>query len=353
MVQLCPALSAQIRILVQKRQITVTVFLLFLLLQNKHIVESPFAYLCINITSQLLCCDWSHNKKLGSYGYHATTRPTPHWRFFFYLTKREEPNTVSESRAPQEVRSIYSTSAQQSQTTSCVKLTRNSGAEWLPCCLAPTPSSSSSLCSSICSISTGAWRRTIGIDLTVVWVAFLLLHWGKHFLPVSRWDEDVLHSEVGKANVLETHHLRSSVLERAAKASTNQPTRLRPRSFHSDVQRAIRRSHITNPNQKNIDQSPNTQAPEAEQLAQTLSPLAQIKTICTKTPECNATDREWGEKKRKTSQRSLKQIITSTEIVVVFFYFSGARFTWGLMLSTICILQSNHKIIVLKNVFYL
>lgn len=63
------------------------------------------------------------------------------------------------------------------------------------------------------------------------------------------------------------------------------------RGFGSDVQRTVSWSHVTDANQKNIYQSPNAEASEAEQLAQTLPPLAQIKAIRPETTECNAAER--------------------------------------------------------------
>lgn len=42
----------------------------------------------------------------------------------------------------------------------------------------------------------------------------------------------------------------------------------------SDVEGAIGWPHIARPNQQHINQGPDAQATEAEQLAQTLSPLA-------------------------------------------------------------------------------
>lgn len=105
--------------------------------------------------------------------------------------------------------------------------------------------------SSICRISAGDRRTMIGIDLMVVWVESSLVWWGKHFLPVSRWDADVLHSESGQANVLRTQYLRSSFWAKRCEAEegTNQPCL---QSFASDVERTVGRSHVTNPYQKNI-----------------------------------------------------------------------------------------------------
>lgn len=59
----------------------------------------------------------------------------------------------------------------------------------------------------------------------------------------------------------------------------------------SDVEGTVSRSHITNAYQKDIDQSPDAQASKAEQLAQTFSPLAQIKPISSKTSKCDAAQR--------------------------------------------------------------
>lgn len=63
------------------------------------------------------------------------------------------------------------------------------------------------------------------------------------------------------------------------------------RALLSDVERTVSGSHITDSYQKNIYQSPNAQASKAEEFAQTLSPLAQIKPICSEATERNATER--------------------------------------------------------------
>lgn len=59
--------------------------------------------------------------------------------------------------------------------------------------------------------------------------------------------------------------------------------------FASDVQRTVGWSHVTNADQKHVYQSPNAQTAEAEQLPQTLSPLAQVEAICPETTERDAT----------------------------------------------------------------
>lgn len=56
----------------------------------------------------------------------------------------------------------------------------------------------------------------------------------------------------------------------------------------SNVERAVSRPHITNPYQENVDQSPDAQASKAEQLAQTFSPLAQIKAVRPEPSKCDA-----------------------------------------------------------------
>lgn len=133
--------------------------------------------------------------------------------------------------------------------------------------------------------------------------------------------------------------------------------------FGSDVERTVSRSHITNPYQKNIYQSPNAQASKAEQFAQTLSPLAQIKPICPKTTECNATERHEGKHTwNKMTQKMLSQhtswvktclsIVSSCKAGHNSWDTSG-RFTWVLMLLTICNHQSSYKISVSEIVFYL
>lgn len=113
-----------------------------------------------------------------------------------------------------------------------------------------------------------------------------------------------MRSELGLANVLRTQHLRSSILESENGAKQKRAQTIQPclQSFVSDVERTVSRSHITDPYQKNIYQSPNAQASKAKQFAQTLSPLAQIKPIRPKTTERNATERH--ERKDKDAIRA-------------------------------------------------
>lgn len=59
----------------------------------------------------------------------------------------------------------------------------------------------------------------------------------------------------------------------------------------SDVEGTVSRTHIANADQEDVDQSPDAQAPEAEQLAQTFSPLAQVEPVRSKTSKCDATQR--------------------------------------------------------------
>lgn len=144
---------------------------------------------------------------------------------------------------------------------------------------------SSSLCR---APSAGDGHRVTGVDLPIVWVESALVKGGKHFLPVSRWDEDVLHSELRQTDAQRTQHLRSSVCVKQCKAEEGANRQAVFPNFTSDVQRTVGRSNITDSDQENIYQSPNAQTSKAEQLPQTLSPLAQVKPVCPKTTEGDA-----------------------------------------------------------------
>lgn len=75
------------------------------------------------------------------------------------------------------------------------------------------------------------------------------------------------------------------------------------RAEASNVERAVSRSHIANPDQKNIDQSPDAQASKAEQLAQTFPPLAQIESIGPETSQ--------GDAAQKRKQQALAGVCVS------------------------------------------
>lgn len=102
-----------------------------------------------------------------------------------------------------------------------------------------------------------------------------------------------MHNEFGQANVLRTPHLSSSIFESEqretgrCKASTHVC-----RALASNVEGTVSRTHVTNPYQKNIDQSPDAQASEAEQFTQTFSPLTQIETVSPKASKCDATQKQ-------------------------------------------------------------
>lgn len=92
-------------------------------------------------------------------------------------------------------------------------------------------------------------------------------------------------------------------------------------SVVSYVEGAISRPHVTNPYEENIYQSPDAQTSKAEQFAQTFSPLAQIKPICSE-----ATQRDAGE--RKQVLRHVR-ITTKIELHVVFQTVRVHLFTFG------------------------
>lgn len=159
---------------------------------------------------------------------------------------------VCESTAPQETKHIY-ISAWHSQSVKSNRTNRHN--YWL---LIP-------LHSSICRISTGDGRRMIGIDLMVVWVESSLVWWGKHFLLVSRWDGDVLHSKLGRANVLRTWHLGSSVLESEAEQGANHPAMSPELCFRCRA---------------NHQQVPHNQRLSKEHLSKSKCPVLQNWTAC-------------------------------------------------------------------------
>lgn len=116
-------------------------------------------------------------------------------------------------------------------------------------------------------------------------------------------------ASTGRRNVPRRQQLRSSVLEGRAVCRVwwwwwewcGGEQNTKPRSHVSrglplsDVQRAVGGSHVTDPDQKNVYQSPNAQAPEAEQLSQPLSPLAQVEPV---RPEAAKRDATWRHERR-------------------------------------------------------
>lgn len=160
-----------------------------------------------------------------------------------------------------------------------------------------------------------------------------------------------MHSELGQANVLRTQHLRSARVKRK-RAQTIQPC-LRSAAA-SDVERTVSRSHITNSYQENINQSPDSQASETEELAKTLSPLAQIKAICPETAKCDATQKK---KNTETSQNCYYRTCAASKGVFREYFhepISGCHsFTSVLMPLTICTPRSSHKTNVSESVSFL
>lgn len=55
-----------------------------------------------------------------------------------------------------------------------------------------------------------------------------------------------------------------------------------------NVQRAIRRPHVADSDEQDVDQRPDPQAAEAEELAEAFSPLAQVEAVCAKATEGDA-----------------------------------------------------------------
>lgn len=73
----------------------------------------------------------------------------------------------------------------------------------------------------------------------------------------------------------------------------------------SDVERAVSRAHITHPYQEDVDQSPDAQASEAEELAQTFLPLAQIKPVGPEASKRDAAQKEEAEVSESQSRQLL------------------------------------------------
>lgn len=112
----------------------------------------------------------------------------------------------------------------------------------------------------------------------------------------SRWDEDVLRTERRRAIVRRTQHLRSQTLGRGKRCEAEEGAqashRARLQSVASDVEGTVSRPHVTHPNEEDVYQSPDAQASEAEQFAQTFSPLAQIKPVGSEAAQCDAEERK-------------------------------------------------------------
>lgn len=147
----------------------------------------------------------------------------------------------------------------------------------------------------------------------------------KHFLP-SRWDEDVLRTELGRANVLRTQHLRSQILERGKRCEAEEGAQTvrqaRLQSAASDVEGAVSRPHVTHPYEEDVYQSPDAQASEAEQFAQTFSPLAQVKAVGSKAAQRDAEERKQTAQHVRDTKKKLHD--PSQRIPEVLFGF-GAR----------------------------
>lgn len=63
-------------------------------------------------------------------------------------------------------------------------------------------------------------------------------------------------------------------------------------SAASDVEGAVSRPHVAHPYEEDVYQSPDAQASEAEQFAQTFSPLAQIEAVGSKAAQRDAVERK-------------------------------------------------------------
>lgn len=65
-------------------------------------------------------------------------------------------------------------------------------------------------------------------------------------------------------------------------------SRAQPWAQHTlqlDVERAVGGAHVAHSDQQHVDERPYAQAPEAEELAEALPPLAQVEAICSKAAE--------------------------------------------------------------------
>lgn len=56
----------------------------------------------------------------------------------------------------------------------------------------------------------------------------------------------------------------------------------------SDIERSISRPHVTHGDEEDVNQGPDAQSSETEELAQSLSPLAQIETVRSKPTQSDA-----------------------------------------------------------------
>lgn len=106
----------------------------------------------------------------------------------------------------------------------------------------------------------------------------------------------MLRTELRRANVLRTRHLRSQTLERGKRCEAEEGAQTagqaRLHSAASDVEGAVGRPHVAHPYEEDVYQSPDAQASEAEQFAQTFSPLAQIKPVGSKAAQRDAVERK-------------------------------------------------------------
>lgn len=73
--------------------------------------------------------------------------------------------------------------------------------------------------------------------------------------------------------------------------------------YVSDIERSISRPHVTHGDEEDVNEGPDAQASETEELAQPLSPLTQIKTIGSKPTQRDAA---WNQ---ETASFHLYQII--------------------------------------------
>lgn len=102
--------------------------------------------------------------------------------------------------------------------------------------------------------------------------------------------------------MIRTQHLRYQ-REKQCKAEERASPRHAFQSVASDVEGTVSRPHVTNPYKENVYQSPDAQASEAEQFAQTFSPLAQIKPVSSKAAQSDAEERKQASKHLRDTKR--------------------------------------------------
>lgn len=67
----------------------------------------------------------------------------------------------------------------------------------------------------------------------------------------------------------------------------------------SDIQRSVGRPHVPHPDQQHVNEGPDAQTAEAEELPQTFSPLTQIEAVRTEAAQSDAAHTDMSIKPRE------------------------------------------------------